>query len=125
MVRFQFRIAPGLAGETNGAPKQPPAPALKVSRKPRIRRAILLAVGLIVLAAGGFWLREWWLVGRFIEATDDAFVGADITTIASKVPGFVTRVAVSDNQRVRAGDLLVVIDDREYRAALAEAEATV
>jgi membrane fusion protein (multidrug efflux system) len=82
-------------------------------------------VGLIVLTAGGVWLREWWLVGRFIEATDDAFVGADITTIASKVPGFVTRVAVSDNQRVRADDLLVVIDDREYRAELAEAEATV
>ena len=70
-------------------------------------------------------MREWWSVGRFIEATDDAFVGADITTIASKVPGFVVRVGVTDNQRVRAGDLLAVIDGRDYSAELAKAEATV
>ncbi|MET0224050.1 MAG: hypothetical protein ABW346_06705, partial [Terrimicrobium sp.] len=68
----------------------------------KIRRFILFAVGLVALAAGGLWLREWWTVGRFIEATDDAFVGADITTIASKVPGFIVNVAVADNQRVRA-----------------------
>jgi membrane fusion protein, multidrug efflux system len=91
----------------------------------KIRRFILFAVGLVALVAGGLWLREWWTVGRFIEATDDAFVGADITTIASKVPGFIVNVAVADNQRVRAGDLLAVIDDRDYRAERSKAEATV
>ena len=83
----------------------------------------MFAAGLVGLAAGGLWLREWWTVG--IEATDDAFVGADITTIASKVPGFIVKVAVTDNQRVRAGDLLAVIDDRDYRAELSKGEATV
>jgi membrane fusion protein (multidrug efflux system) len=98
-----------------------PAP----SRKSKIRRRILVTAGLVAVAAGGLWLREWWWVGRFIEETDDAFVGADITTIASKVPGFVVKVAVTDNQRVQAGDLLAVIDGRDYSAELAKAEATV
>ena len=46
-------------------------------------------------------------VGRFIESTDDAYVGGDITVIAPKVAGFIEQVAVTDNQRVSAGDLLV------------------
>jgi Arc/MetJ family transcription regulator len=56
----------------------------------RMRR-ILVTAGLVAVAGGGLWLREWWWVGRFFEETDDAFVGADITTIASKVPGFVVK----------------------------------
>jgi len=122
------RVAPALTSKTNERSKDvsaavPPAPV--ASHKSKIRRGILFAAGLVALVAGGLWLREWWSVGRFIEATDDAFVGADITTIASKVPGFVVKVAVSDNQRVRAGDLLAVIDGRDYSAELAKAEATV
>jgi membrane fusion protein, multidrug efflux system len=122
------RIAPALTGRTIDRSKDVSAPAPAApppSRKPRIRRGILFTVGLVALVAGGLWLREWWSVGRFVEATDDAFVGADITTIAPKVSGFVVRVAVTDNQRVRAGDLLTVIDDRDYRAELAKEEATV
>jgi membrane fusion protein (multidrug efflux system) len=122
------RIAPALTGRTIDRSKDVSAPAPAApppSRKPRIRRGILFTVGLVALVAGGLWLREWWSVGRFVEATDDAFVGADITTIAPKVSGFVVSVAVTDNQRVRAGDLLTVIDDRDYRAELAKEEATV
>jgi len=102
------------------APAQPsPAP-----EKPRRRRVLPLAIGAVLLVAAGWGVREW-VNGRFVETTDDAFVGADISTVASKVPGFVTKVLVTDNQTVRAGDLLAVIDDRDYRAALAHAEATV
>ena len=63
--------------------------------------------------------------GRFIESTDDAYVGGDVTVIAPKVSGFIADVAVTDNQAVHAGDLLVKLDDRDYRAALAKAEAAV
>jgi membrane fusion protein (multidrug efflux system) len=52
-------------------------------------------------------------------------VGGDVTTMASKVAGFVDTIAVTDNQRVKAGDLLVKLDDRDYRAQLARAEASV
>jgi membrane fusion protein, multidrug efflux system len=68
---------------------------------------------------------HWWTVGRFTESTDDAYVGGDITVIAPKVSGFIARVAVTDNQTVHAGDVLVKLDDRDYVAARARAIAAV
>jgi membrane fusion protein (multidrug efflux system) len=67
----------------------------------------------------------WWSVGRFIESTDDAYVGGNVTVIAPKVAGFISKLAVVDNQRVHAGELLVKLDDRDYLAALAKANAAV
>jgi len=90
------------------------------------RRALakpLLATAVVVALAA--WGAHWWTHGRFVEDTDDAYVGGDITVIASKVAGYVDTVAVADNQAVRRGDLLVKIDDRDYRAAVARAEASV
>jgi membrane fusion protein (multidrug efflux system) len=66
---------------------------------------------------------DWWRNGRFIETTDDAYVGGEVTAIAPRVAGLIAEVAVSDNQPVHAGDLLVRLDDRDYRASLARAEA--
>jgi membrane fusion protein (multidrug efflux system) len=68
---------------------------------------------------------HWWTAGRFVVDTDDAYVGGDITVIASKVPGYIQIVAVTDNQAVHKGDLLVKIDDRDYRAAVERADAAV
>jgi membrane fusion protein (multidrug efflux system) len=86
--------------------------------------AIVLSV-IAVTAVGGKLAHDWWSTGRFIESTDDAYVGGDVTVISPKVAGFISQVAVADNQRVKAGDLLIKIDDRDYRAALARAEAIV
>jgi membrane fusion protein, multidrug efflux system len=86
------------------------------------RLALYGAVGLVVLAVV-FYGYRWFTVGRFVESTDDAYVGGDITVIAPKVAGFVEQVAVTDNQKVAAGQLLVKIDDRDYKAALTRAEA--
>lgn len=69
--------------------------------------------------------QHWWTVGRFNESTDDAYVGGDVTVIAPKVAGFVSKLNVVDNQPVHAGDLLLKLDDRDYVAALAKAEAAV
>ena len=102
---------------------------LASSRKHRLRaKAKHVAVlALIVLGAGGaLWYGyDWWSANRFVESTDDAYVGGDVTVIATKIPGFIAEVPITDNQVVRAGDLLVRIDDRDYRAALAKAEAAV
>jgi membrane fusion protein (multidrug efflux system) len=86
------------------------------------RVALYAAIGLSVVAVAVLGYR-WVTVGRFIESTDDAYVGGDITVIAPKVAGFIEQVAVTDNQRVEAGELLVKLDDRDYKAALARAEA--
>src|SRR5258708_2058767 len=89
------------------------------------KRVVGLAAGVLLAAAAAWYGWSWWTVGRFIETTDDAFVGGEITVIAPKVAGFIEQVTVTDNQRVRAGDLLVKLDDRDYRAQLARAEANV
>jgi membrane fusion protein (multidrug efflux system) len=90
-----------------------------------LKRAALVA--LIVIAGMGLakLTHDWWVVGRFSQSTDDAYVGGDVTVIAPKVSGFVAQLAVADNQWVHAGDLLIKLDDRDYRAALEKAQAAV
>ena len=58
-------------------------------------------------------------------STDNAYVRGDVTSLAPKVAGYVVAVDVDDNQAVRAGDVLFRIDDRDYRARLAQAAANV
>jgi len=89
------------------------------------RRALAWAAVALVAVAGGAYGAHWWTESRFIEETDDAYVGGDVTVIAPRVSGYIVDVAVHDNQHVRAGDLLFRIDDRDYRAALAKAEGAV
>jgi membrane fusion protein (multidrug efflux system) len=87
------------------------------------RRWIYIALGAVVAIALLIWLIQYLLVGQYFVATDDAYVTADSSMIAAKVSGYVTHVAVRDNQSVKAGDLLVEIDPRDYQTALAEAQA--
>lgn len=93
----------------------------RISGKVRLGFAILSAAGLAAVLVGV----HWWNNGRFIEDTDDAYIGGDITVVSPKVPGYIATVAVTDNQQVHAGDLLVKLDDSDYRAALAKAEGLV
>ncbi|WP_368744735.1 HlyD family secretion protein [Desertibaculum subflavum] len=87
-------------------------------------RKILLSILLVAaLAAGSYWGWGWWQHGRFVESTDNAYVEANLTVIAPKVAGYVAEVAVAENQGVKAGDVLAVIDDSDYRIRLAQAEA--
>ena len=92
----------------------------------RVLRQLALAGAVPLIAVSAAWYgHHWWTVGRFIETTDDAYVGGEITVIAPKVAGFISEVVVKDNQAVQAGDLLVRLDDRDYRAALDKAAAAV
>jgi membrane fusion protein (multidrug efflux system) len=75
------------------------------------------AVGLVV--AGWIWVHADEI------STDNAYVRGDVTSIAPKVGGYVTAVAVEDNQTVHAGDVLFSIDDRDYRARFGQATANV
>jgi membrane fusion protein (multidrug efflux system) len=78
------------------------------------------------VAAGIAWYGwDWWRIGRFVETTDDAYVGGNITTLSPHVAGFVSKILVNDNQFVNAGQLLIQLDDRDYQANLAHAEAVV
>lgn len=68
---------------------------------------------------------HWWRYGRFMQETDDAYVRADVVTISPRIAGYVASVQVDDNQPVKAGDILLRIDDRDYRARVQQAEAAV
>jgi membrane fusion protein (multidrug efflux system) len=87
-----------------------------------------IALAVLILIAGIAATKfacDWWTGGRYIESTDDAYIGGDVTVIAPEVSGFIAQLAVTDNQQVHAGDLLIKLDDRDYRAALAKADAAV
>jgi membrane fusion protein (multidrug efflux system) len=82
------------------------------------RRIIGNAATVLVLHAAVFWWRS-----RGHKSTDDAQIDGHITQIASRVSGPIVKVSVDNNVRVRAGDLLVQIDPRDYEVAVARARA--
>jgi len=90
----------------------------------RLRRTLIAAAAVAAAAAGASWYGyDWWTNGRFIQTTDDAYVGGNVTPVAPHVSGFIDQVLVTDNQLVKAGQVLIRIDARDYQAALAHAEA--
>ena len=90
----------------------------------RLRNVVLTVGALALLAAGAWYGYYWWVAGRFIVSTDDAYVGAKNATLAAKVSGYVQSVAVEDNAHVRAGDVIARIDDGDYQLAVQTAQAT-
>ena len=99
--------------------------AVRPARPPLLKRLLLGGVTLVVLIGLGMYAAHWWSIGRFIEETDDAYIGGDVTVIGPKVAGYIEEVLVTDNQRVKAGDVLIRLDARDYRANLAKAEGAV
>ena len=88
-----------------------------------IRLFILILIGALVFVVLREW--NWWVSSSALQATDDAYLQADTTPLAAKVPGYVSRVLVQDFQRVHGGDVLVEIVDDDYRAQLDQAQANV
>lgn len=91
-----------------------------LARHPRQALAGSL-IGALLLAGGGLY----WDHARRFEATDDAFIAARQISIAPRVSGNIIAVPVTDNQHVAAGDVIVRIDDRDFRTALQQAEAQI
>jgi membrane fusion protein (multidrug efflux system) len=100
-------------------------PAATASARHVGRRLALAGAALLALAGGGWYGHDWWTSGRFIESTDDAYVGGNVTAIAPHVGGFVAAVLVADHQLVHAGQVLVRLDPRDEQAALDHATAVV
>ncbi len=90
---------------------------------PRWKKLLYWAVGLLVLAALTVAGVLYWLHARHFESTDDAFIDGYISQIAAQVPGRVTRIAFADNQQVKAGQVLVELDPRDYQVRLDQALA--
>jgi membrane fusion protein (multidrug efflux system) len=91
--------------------------------KPSTKRKIVLPiVGLLALILL-FWAFQKWSYGRTHQTTDNAQVDGHIVPVLAKVGGYVNTVNVSENDRVKAGQLLVQLDDADYRVRLQQAQA--
>jgi membrane fusion protein (multidrug efflux system) len=98
------------------------APAIK---KFNFRKALMAGAAVAVVAGAVWYGWDYWTVGRYLVSTDDAYVKADNTTVAPKVSGYLHQVLVGDNERVKAGQILARIDQRDFRVALDQAKADV
>ncbi|MER9049776.1 HlyD family secretion protein [Mesorhizobium sp. M0923] len=112
------------------APEAPVKPAdvtpLAPAKKKRSMRSMLLPIiGLALLGAGAWYGYDYWTDGRFMITTDDAYVQADTAFISPKISGYVDQVKVTENQQVKAGDPLLIVDDGDYKIAVAQAEAQI
>ncbi|MGD9828996.1 MAG: HlyD family secretion protein [Hyphomicrobiaceae bacterium] len=119
--------APSPTAEQSSSPPgktEPAAPAAPPAKPRRPLKAIILpAVGIVLLLAIAIYGFYWLTYSRYIIVTDDAYVRAEISIVAPKVSGYVAKVAVRDNARVKAGQLLVRIDPGDFRIALDAAMA--
>lgn len=103
-------------------PEKRSAETAPAQKKSRSKKPLLLAVVAAAIGFGAYEGYGWWTDGRFMVSTEDAYVQADITILSAKVSGYVQSVAVTNNQSVKAGDLIAKIDDGDYRLALRSAQ---
>jgi membrane fusion protein (multidrug efflux system) len=89
------------------------------------RKLLLTGAALVVLAGAVNYGWDYWTVGQYLVSTDDAYVKADSTTVAPKISGYLREVLVGDNERVKAGQVLARVDERDFRVALDQARSDV
>src|SRR5271154_3131571 len=104
-----------------GAPVAMPKPAKRAG----LRRFVVPVLILAALGYGGKTAYDYFVEGRFLVSTDDAYVGALTSIIAAKATGHITEVPVVQNQIVHKGDLIVSIDDGDYKNAVDSARAKI
>ncbi|RWO07796.1 MAG: HlyD family secretion protein [Mesorhizobium sp.] len=120
------KVAPAI--EAPNPPTEPATspPAEAPAKKKRSARSFLLPIiALGLLGAGAWYGYDYWTDGRFMISTDDAYVQADMAFISPKISGYVDQVKVTENQQVKAGDPLLVVDNGDYKIAVAQAEAQI
>src|SRR4051812_16452750 len=94
-----------------------------IDTAPKKRSPIFMIV-LILLVGGGLWFGlTKYFHGKHHEETDDAQIEANVSPVISRVSGYVLTVNVADNQFVHKGDTLMVLDPRDLKITLAQAEA--
>ena len=87
-----------------------------VARRPlHLRRVALIAIIVVAVGLGAYYLVPWVITALNTVSTDDAYVNGHVTFVAPRVPGQVSKVLVDDNDRVHKGDLLVQLDKEPYR----------
>lgn len=107
------------------APQHDVVTATPAPPKRSVKRFILPVIIVAAVGAGAWYGHEWWTTGRFMVSTDDAYIQGDITAIAPKITGYIDTINVVANQRVKAGDPLITLDNGDYTIAEEQAEAQI
>ena len=113
----QTELVPVELAKTTADRDLKPKPRRKSGPAFNRRTLIAVAAAIAIIGAGGAGA-HWWVSGRYMISTDDAYVGAHTTTLASKVSGYVSSIPVGDNATVHAGDVIATIDDGDYQLAV-------
>jgi membrane fusion protein, multidrug efflux system len=107
------------------AAEAPAAPAATAAAAPTTaapksgkRKVVLIGVGALLALAAVSYGANYYLFGRFIVSTDDAYVRANNTTLGARVSGHIAAILPGDNVQVKAGDVLFQIDDGDYKIAV-------
>lgn len=120
----QLRSRPAEEPATE-APAPSSADAETSKPKSALRRKVLIGVGALAALAAIYFGIHYMVVGRYMVTTDDAYVRANNTVMGAKIAGHISKVAVGDNMRVGAGNVIFEIDDGDYRLAVESARARV
>lgn len=107
------------------APQHDVVTATPAPPKRSVKRFILPVIIIAAVGAGAWYGHEWWTTGRFMVSTDDAYIQGDITAVAPKITGYIDTINVVANQRVKAGDPLITLDNGDYTIAEEQAEAQI
>ncbi|MGY8832561.1 MAG: HlyD family secretion protein, partial [Pseudomonadales bacterium] len=89
----------------------------------QLQRRLFVFLLLLSLIAAVFF-GHWWLIGRHLESTDNAYVQGEITRVSSQLGARIDKVLVQDNQHVEQGELLLVLESADFELAKQRAEAT-
>lgn len=121
------RPLPKLALAPTAEAAQPAAAPVetKAKRPPIMRRAIIGAVILAALSGAAYYGHDWFVLGRFQVSTDDAYVKTDMAQLGAKVAGYVTEIPAAENAAVKAGDVILKLDDGDYKLAVDAAKARI
>lgn len=87
------------------------------------RNPVFLIILAVIVIGGGWYGISKYTYSKHHEDTDDAQIGADISPVIPRVAGYITDIRVRDNQHVKKGDTLMVLDNRDYVIKVQQAEA--
>ena len=104
------------------APAATPAAAKPAAPKSPRKKRILMGIGALAAIAAVYYGVNYYLVGRFIVSTDDAYVRANNSTLGARVAGHIAQIVPGDNTLVKAGQVLFKIDDGDYKIAVDAAQ---
>jgi membrane fusion protein, multidrug efflux system len=121
------RPLPKLALAPTAEVPQPAAAPVEITAKrpPIMRRLITGAVILAALLGAAYYGNNWFVLGRYQVSTDDAYVKTDMAQLGAKIAGYVTEIPAAENAAVKTGDVILKLDDGDYKLAVDAAMARI